>query len=90
MWRSRAISITVTTRDDTVGRIIQQGAADKLQSGFILREVNKDAFACSSPVIQRGQDSDPAIGDSDEINVWAVQEEGRTFGFADEMREAAQ
>src|SRR5205823_9420264 len=50
MRRGHLVSVTISTSDDTIDRIIEQRATNELQSGLILREVYEDALARASSV----------------------------------------
>src|SRR5258706_8151648 len=90
VWRDYRVAIPVSASHLTVGRIVEQGPAQELQAGFILREVDVNPFSGSQAVVQRRQHSDAAVGHRDEIYVGSIQEIRWAFRFTDEISEAAQ
>src|SRR5947209_955108 len=88
--RGYGVAVAVAAGDHPVGRVVQERAGDELQPRLVLREVNKRALARAPAVVERGQHTDAAVGDGDEINVRPVEEIRGAIGFADQVREAAQ
>src|SRR5712692_4877895 len=69
MRRCHWIPITVAVRDDAVRHVIKHCAADELDAGFELREIDVRAFARTSPMIQGREHGNAAKGHRDEIDI---------------------
>src|SRR6266545_4389446 len=66
MRRDQRITITIPARNNAIGGIVEECAAQELQTGFILRKVDVNTFSRSQAVIEGRQNGNPTIRNRNE------------------------
>src|SRR5258705_7073946 len=81
------VVVRVAGRHRTVRRVLEERGPEELETRFVLREIDRAAFAGAAAPLERGEDRDDAVSDRDVVDVRAVEDQRRAAWLAEELVE---
>src|SRR5258706_1562594 len=88
MWGGHGVGVAGAAGDPPVRGELEDRRREELQSGLVLREVDRAADPGALPPLERREHRDRAVSDGDVVDVRPVQEHRRRVGLAEELHEA--